>query len=434
MNRSALAVFALAVFGLRPSLAVAAQNGGDAFTRALEQGPLAAIVSAFVGGVLVSLTPCVYPMIAVTVSVFGARQAKSRWQGIGLSLAFVAGIVAMFVPLGVAAGLTGSLFGAALQNRWVVSGISALFVVMAASMFGAFEFALPSSLTNRLATMGGIGLRGAFVLGMVSGLVAAPCTGPVLTGILAFIAKTRSIAMGAGSMGAFAIGLGLPFFLVGAFAVQLPKSGRWMIHVKSFFGIVLLIVAAYFLSNAFPALSRMAPGGLAGAWFAVGAVVVGILLGAINRDFAAATSGGRAAKAFGVLLVTLGGFTATTLIARPTGSFAWQHVPLVTAQAQARSESRPLLVDFGAAWCGACKELDKLTFSQASVKEEAARFVAVKVDATNDEEPVVADSIKRMNVLGLPTVILFDSAGTEVNRFTDFVPPEVMLAALRAVR
>ncbi len=427
----ALAIFSLAA--CVPSLAVAAQNGPDAYSRALEQGPLAAMTAAWIGGALVSLTPCVYPMIAVTVSVFGARQAKSRLQGLGLSLAFVLGIVAMFVPLGVVAGLTGNLFGAALQNRWVVASISALFVVMAASMFGAFEFALPSSMTNRLATMGGIGLRGAFVLGLVSGLVASPCTGPVLTGILAFIAKTRSVIMGAGSMAAFALGLGLPFFLVGAFAVQLPKSGRWMVHVKSFFGIVLLVVAAYFLGNAFPPLSRWVPGGATGTAVAVAAIVVGVLIGAIHRDFSTAAGAGRIAKSAGILLVTLGGFACTALLTRPTESFAWQHGPLAAAQAQAREQSRPLLVDFGAAWCGACKELDKVTFSHASVKEAAARFIAVKVDATNDEEPVIADTIKRMNVVGLPTVILFDSQGREVKRFTDFVPPGVMVQALLAV-
>ena len=129
--------------------AFAAQTRSDAFTLALEKGPFAAIAAAWLGGILVSLTPCVYPMVAVTVSVFGARQAKKRSEGVFLSIAFVAGIVAMFVPLGVVAGLTGSLFGSALQSPWVIGGISLLFMAMAASMFGAFEFALPASATNR---------------------------------------------------------------------------------------------------------------------------------------------------------------------------------------------------------------------------------------------------------------------------------------------
>ncbi|HET9931634.1 MAG TPA: cytochrome c biogenesis protein CcdA, partial [Polyangiaceae bacterium] len=228
----------------------------DAFTRALEKGPIYAGLAALLGGFLVSLTPCVYPMIAVTVSVFGARKAKSRWEGVGLSAAFVLGIVAMFVPLGVIAGLSGSMFGSVLQSRWVLVGISLLFLAMASSLFGAFEFALPAGLTNRLAQMGGIGYRGAFALGLACGLIASPCTGPVLTGILAFITQTRSAALGALAMGAFALGLGAPFFVVGAFAVQLPKSGHWMVRIKSLLGIVLVVVAAYFLSTAFPGLGK----------------------------------------------------------------------------------------------------------------------------------------------------------------------------------
>src|SRR6266511_4029156 len=131
-------------------------------------------------------------MIAITVSVFGARQSKSRLQAMGLSTAFVLGISAMFTPLGVAAGYTGSLFGSALSSPWVLGFIALVFLALAASMFGAFEFVLPSWLNNRLAQLGGIGYGGAFLLGAVSGLIAAPCTGPVLTGILLWIGKTRS--------------------------------------------------------------------------------------------------------------------------------------------------------------------------------------------------------------------------------------------------
>ena len=149
-------------------------------------------------------------MIAVTVSIFGASQARTRWQGAGLSGSFVLGIVAMFVPLGVVAGLTGSMMSAWLQNPWVIGAVSAFFLVMAASLFGAFEIALPASLQNRLNEIGGVGHRGAFLLGLVCGLVATPCTGPWLTGMVTWIAQTGSATYGALSMLAFALGLGLP--------------------------------------------------------------------------------------------------------------------------------------------------------------------------------------------------------------------------------
>lgn len=403
------------------------------FTRALAKGPLYAAGAAVLGGLAVSLTPCVYPMVAVTVSAFGARQAQSRWEGTKLSAAFMLGIACMFTPLGVVAGLTGSVFGAVLQNPWVVLGIAGLFLAMAASMFGAFEMTLPSALTNKLATMGGIGYRGAFGLGFICGIIAAPCTGPVLTGILAWIAKTESAALGGAAMAAFSLGLGFPFFLVGAFAVQLPKSGPWMVHVKSALGIVLIVVALYFINLHFPVISSVAHPAPAFFAIAAGAIVVGLLIGAVHRDFAEPSNGGRVLKALGVVLVSGAAFLSITAALKPSASLSWERTDYVSARAKARAEARPLLVDFTAAWCVSCKELEKLTFSHDAVEQEAGRFVAVRVDATDDEDPKVEKALAEFRVKGLPTVILFDSAGREAQRFNDFVDAEPFLQALRKV-
>lgn len=405
----------------------------DAFTRALSKGPLYAGLAALAGGLLVSLTPCVYPMVAVTVSVFGAREVKSRSQGAFLSAAFVLGIVAMFVPLGVVAGLTGSMFGSVLQNRWVVVGISLLFIAMAASMFGAFELALPSSLTNRLATMGGIGFKGAFALGLACGLIASPCTGPVLTGILTWIAKTQSAALGALAMGAFALGLGAPFFVVGTFAVQLPKSGRWMIHVKSVLGIVLLIVAFYFLSTKFPLLARYASPSARFLAISGVAVLVGLALGAVHRSFDEPGAAVKFAKGFGIAFASVGGFLLVVGATKPARTLSWEHVPVEVARQQAQREQRPLLVDFSAQWCGACKELDKRTFSHPDVSREAGRFVAVRVDATDEDDPTVESTLEHFSIKGLPTVLVFDSSGKEAIRYNDFVAPDKFLEAIKKV-
>jgi thioredoxin:protein disulfide reductase len=419
---------------LLASPAWAAPGAEDTFSSALAKGPGAAMVAAFAGGLLVSLTPCVYPMIAVTVSVFGARQSKSRLEGLLSSCAFVLGMAVMFVSLGLVAALTGAVFGSLLQSTWVVLGLSALFIVLALSMFGVFEFSLPSGLTNRLARLGGGGLRGAFVLGLVSGIVASPCTGPALTGILTFIATTQNLWFGTLAMSSFALGLGVPFFLVGAFALQLPKSGRWMNTVKAALGTVLLVVALYFASSKLPLLEAIVPRTASAFLWLVGGVAVGLLATLlVSKSAAGAPRLSRALAALAVIAFTYSGFGTVIHVTRTESPLAWEHQDLARAEARARAERRPLLVDFTANWCGACKELDRLTFSAPRVKAEAGRFVAVKIDASNDEDPRVVSAMRQLSVKGLPTVVLIDSAGREVRRFTDFVAAEPFLAALAAV-
>ncbi len=427
---SILAFVFLATLGTQNAAAAAEV---DSFTAAMARGPLFAALAALVGGLLVSLTPCVYPMVAVTVSVFGARQSRSRWEGAGLSAAFVGGIVAMFVPLGVMAGLTGSVFGSVLQSRWVLIGLAVLFLAMAAAMFGAFEFGLPSLLTNRLARVGGIGLRGAFALGLACGLIASPCTGPVLTGILAHIAQSQDAIAGAAAMSAFSLGLGAPFFVVGTFAVQLPKSGPWMVKVKSLLGLILVVVALYYLGTTFPRLTSWMRPSAPLLLTSVVLLVAGMLLGAVHRDFADKRRSNRMMKGVGIMVTSAALFTLVSVAAKPTGSLRWEPTGIEKAESRALAAGQPMIVDFTAAWCGACKELDKHTFADPRVAAEAARFVAVKVDATHDDDPEVARVLARFAVRGLPTVLLFDAKGKEVRRFTDFVGPDDFLAALRSV-
>ena len=432
----ALALAALCL--LVPSLAAASAGSavspeaGDAFTRALAKGPLFAALAAFAGGFVVSLTPCVYPMVAVTVSVFGASQAKTRFQGALLSASFVLGIIGMLVPLGVAAGQSGQIFGAVLQSKVVVIGIAVLFLVLSSAMFGAFEFALPSALTNRLAVMGGIGYKGAFALGMACALIATPCTGPVLTGILTFIANTRSSALGAAAMSAFGLGLGVPFFLVGAFAIQLPKSGPWMVHVKSVLGIGLVAFALHFLSTKFPSLLTFAGSSWLFLASMAGLAVLGVLLGAIHREFAEPGLGVKISKGLGIVLLSCAAFLGVEGAIKPADVVTWEH-HLEAARGRAQRENRPMLVDFGAAWCAACKELDKVTFSSPLVAPEMARFVNVRVDATDADDPKVEEALASFKVRGLPTVVLFDSKGKEAARYNDFVPPERFLEGIKAV-
>jgi thiol:disulfide interchange protein DsbD len=429
LRTSLLALSALGLLLLCPTEALA--TGPDLFQQGLARGPLYAALTAFLGGLLVCLTPCVYPMVAITVSVFGARSETSRGRAMWLSTAFVLGIAAMFTPLGLIAGLTGSLFGSALSNPWVTTFIAIVFLGLAASMFGAFEFMLPSGLTNRLAQVGGGGYGGAFLIGLVSGLVAAPCTGPVLTGILLWIGKTRSAGLGSLVLFAFSLGLGIPFWLVGTFAVKLPRAGRWMLWTKSFFGIVLSVLALYFLENVLRPLAGLARWGGSQPLLAAGLVAGGILLGAIHLSF---ETGGmtRWRKAAGILGAISGSLLLVAWLEAPRGQLSWEHSePLATQRAT--SEAKPLLLDFTAEWCGACKELARHTFADPTVMREASRFVTVQVDATSDDDPAIDQIKDKYRVVGLPTVILLGANGQERARITEFIPPEQFLTTLRSV-
>ncbi len=431
-------LFFLIALMLVPAIASADGGGSDTdvFSRAMARGPLFAIGAAFVGGLFVSLTPCVYPMIAITVSVFGANQAKSRLHAAGLSGVFVLGIATLFTILGVVTAATGGLFGALLANKFVVGFIAIVFLALAASMFGAFELALPSSLNNRLATVGGIGFGGAFTLGLVSALVAAPCTGPALTGILIWIATTHNLVLGSGVMFTFALGLGVPFFLVGTFAISLPKGGAWMLGVKWIFGVVLAVVALYFLRNAVTPLQHVASRGNTFLIVSSALMLVGFALGAVHvvaeRRKSPIAHLSKPMKLASIPFAIGGSFMVLSAMLLPAAELEWLTVE-ATARAKATTEHRPVIIDFGASWCTACTELATHTFADHGVREEAGRFVALKVDATDDEDTQVSKMKEKYKVVGLPTVVVLDSTGQEKVRFNEFVPPEKFLAAIKAV-
>ncbi len=447
----------IVAFLLAPASALA-QDGGGEFSAALEVGVGKAALVSFVAGFLTSLTPCVYPMIAITVSVFGAKQAKSRAEAMMLSTAFVLGMVTLFTAMFVIVSLTGGVFGSILQNKWVIVGIAVVFIAMAASMFGAFELTLPDSMMQRLSGMGGVGFGGAFTLGLVSGLVAAPCSGPVLISMMAAVASAKSVGLGVTFGLSYALGLGMLFWFVGTFAAALPKGGKWMVWVKSFFGIVMLVLAFYYLKNAFPVLAEVAKNETQFLVIAAGIAVLGIAIGAVHKGW---DEGGvaRVRKALGIVAAVGGGFLFWSALEKPKELSAQEkeiiaeqirkdaeakgekaYPPLefgkdeATATAAAASEKRPMIVDFGAEWCGACKQLERETFADATFKAKASRFVAVKVDATNEDDPAVAALSKKYGVTGLPTVVVFDSQGNEVKRFKEFVNAERFIKEIEAVQ
>jgi thiol:disulfide interchange protein DsbD len=431
----ALAV-ALAVLLAAPTPARADFLGSLAqtFERSLADGSWGLSLGLiFLAGLATSLTPCVFPMIAITVSVFGARQAKSRFEGAKLSTSFVLGIATLFTPLGVVAGLSGNLFGAALASPWVLVPLAVLFLALAASMFGAFELNLPPALQNRLSTVGGVGLVGAFLFGLVSSIIAAPCTGPVVGALLSWIGTSRSVAFGGLAMFVYALGLGTLTWCVGTFAISLPKSGAWVEWTKSVFGLVMIVAAVYYVRDLLGIghlVERTTP------WLAGSAalVVVGLALGAVHLSFHDGWSV-RIRKGVGVTLASAGliGLVGWVSALPPGARIEWMD-DYTTARAKAQREHRPLLVDFGASWCGACGELDRDTFSDPRVVSAARDFVPVRIDLSPDKDtPEKRAVLRSYNERGLPLVVLHGPDGAEVSRLKQFVPPEEFIALLERV-
>lgn len=426
---------------------------------ALSAGNLGvAVALVMAGGLLTALSPCVYPLIPITLSILGARQASSALRGFLLAATYVSGMVVLYTTLGVSFAWAGVLAGSALQSPLVTIGVAAFCIVMAASMFGAFEMVLPSGLQTRLSQAGGGGFKGAFIMGLVAGIIAAPCTGPVLSFVLTLIARERDLAKGATLMFFYALGMGLPFLVLGTFSqaiARMPKSGKWMETVKSVFGLLMLGAGLYYLMLGIaPVAAIFAPLGSSGHVVGPVLLVVGIALGALHLSFKYTPVIEKVRKGVGVALSTLGlvAFLAWTNAPAKAASgegIAWVKVgdeatavaTFDAAVATAKQSGKAVMIDFGADWCIACKELDKFTFTDPSVQAETAkRFIAIKVDATNETEGLTTLQ-SRYGVVGLPTIFFIPSNGVAhkadkaavIEPITGFVKAEPFLALMKAV-
>jgi thiol:disulfide interchange protein DsbD len=291
---------------------------------------------------------------------------------------------------------------------------------MAASMFGAFDLALPSGVQARLSRVGGRGFLGAFLMGLVGGLIAAPCTGPPLAGILAYVATTRDAARGFFLLATYAAGIGVPFWAIAGFSLRLPKSGKWMDSVKSIFGIALSVAGLYYLRVVFPRLASLtsrSPAFLVVALLLVGA---GTLLGAVHLSFHA-TLRARVQKALGIALVVLGLFACTNYVLTPKIVLTWLSTESA-AFADARTSRRPVVMDFTAEWCLPCRELEANVFAHSEVASLLENFVLVKIDVTReDQDDGVAALKERYAVATLPAVRLLAPGGQILGRIDNLV-------------
>jgi thiol:disulfide interchange protein DsbD len=400
----------------------------DKFAEAAGRGMGSAFVFALTAGLLTALTPCVYPMIPITISVFGGR-GVSRRRSFGLATLYVAGIATMFGTLGTIFAMLGKAFGTYLASPWVVIPLAVFFLAMAASMFGAFELALPYALQQRLARVGGRGAGGVFLMGLVGGLIAAPCTGPPLAGILAFVATTRDAVGGFFLLATYAVGIGVPFWAIAGFSMQMPRSGPWMEAVKSVFGIALVVAALYYLKNVVPQLAHLTGHTRAFLGAAAGAVILGLALGAIQLSFHDRVAI-RLRKGVGVSLAALGLFALTNYVLTPKVELAWMHGE-AEALRLARTQNRPVVIDFMANWCLPCKEMDVQVFANPAVGDELRDFTLLRVDLTREDEDATLGAVKaKYGVNTLPAVRIVSSTGQVVRRFDTVIDVPTFLSGL----
>ncbi|NOZ56908.1 MAG: protein-disulfide reductase DsbD [Calditrichaeota bacterium] len=381
-----------------------------------EKGLFVAFLFIFLGGLALNLTPCVYPLIPITVSYFGAQSSSSTGEAFLKSTFYVLGMAVMYSVLGVIAALTGSLFGASLQNPYVLIFVALVFIVLALSMFDVYEIRLPGFLASAASATKG-GYFGAFFMGLTVGIVAAPCIGPFILALLAYVGATGNPFLGFWMFFVLALGLGLPYLILGTFSSalsRLPQSGAWMVWVKKIFGFILIGMAIYFLKP-------LIPHGVYRFLLPALAIVSGIYLGWIERSQSPGT-------AFKVArwVVGLGAIALGLWLVKPSPAaqgIAWQEYS-DQALVQAQNEGKPVIIDFSADWCVACKELEHETFVDPQVVELSKRFVTLRADLTHYGSPLSKKLRERFQIRGLPTVVFLRPDGSEIAdlRVIGFIP------------
>ncbi len=429
--------------------------------RVLKAGSFWAVVATFFGfGLLLALTPCVFPMIPILSGIIaGQKKELTKTSGFLLSSAYVLGMAITYALAGVAAALSGTLLSNALQNPWALGIGAGIFVLLALSMFGFFELQLPSFIQSKFSDasnrMKGGSFIGVFVMGALSAVIVGPCVAPPLAAALAFIAQTGNTTLGGVALFVLALGMGVPLLLVGLSAgALLPRAGGWMNAVKYFFGVMMLAIAIYLVSPIIPAWVNML------LWAAL-LVASAIYLHALDPLPDKASGWQRLWKGLGVVLLIgglsiilgmlagsrdllqpldvfkggVGGASGSATAAAPQG-LAFDKVKDVAGLdarlAAAKADGRAVMLDFYADWCVSCKEMERFTFSDPAVQARLAKVVLLKADVTanNDADKAL---LKRFKLFGPPGLIFWNDSGVQSDyKVIGFEKANKFLASLDA--
>ena len=410
-------------------------------------------VSFFGFGLLLSLTPCVFPMIPILsgIIVGAGRHGVSHGRGFALSLAYVLGMATTYAAAGIAAGLSGTLIAVALQNQWVLGGFALIFVVLSFSMFGFYELQLPTFLQSKVSEeasqLKGGSLPAVAVMGALSAIIVGPCVAAPLAGALLYIGQTGDALLGGMALFCMALGMGVPLLAVGLSAGTLrPRSGAWMEAVKKAFGVVLLATALWIVSPLVPMAMYMA------AW-ALLLIVPATYLHALDPLSPHARGWARFWKGIGVVML----ITGTALLVGALSGAKDPLQPLAGLRGGAGSEAtrlpfarirsvtelearikaagQPVMLDFYADWCVSCKEMERFTFADARVQQALSGWLLLQADVTanTDEDKAL---LARFKLFGPPGIIFFDPRGEELinTRVVGFQDAETFLQTLASVK
>ncbi|TDN57629.1 protein-disulfide reductase DsbD [Scandinavium goeteborgense] len=368
-------------------------------------------------GIGIAFTPCVLPMYPlISGIVLGGKQRLSTGRALLLAFIYVQGMALTYTALGLVVAAAGLKFQAALQHPYVLIGLSAVFILLALSMFGLFSLQLPSSLQTRLTLMSnrqqGGSAGGVFAMGAIAGLICSPCTTAPLSAILLYIAQSGNLWLGGGTLYLYALGMGLPLILVTVFGNRLlPKSGPWMAQVKIAFGFVILALPVFLLERI-----------IGDAW----GLRLWSMLGIAFFSWAFIASLTASKPWMRVIQILM--LAAALISARPLQDWVFGAVPMQQQahlnftrianvdelnQALAQANGKPVMLDLYADWCVACKEFEKYTFSDPQVQQALKNSVLLQADVTRNTAQD-AELLKQLQVPGLPTILFFDSAGKEI--------------------
>jgi thiol:disulfide interchange protein DsbD len=431
------------------------QAGGGDVGSVLRSGSFWGVIATFFGaGILLGFTPCILPMVPILSGIIvGQGHKVRRGTAVALTLTYTVGMAITYAIAGVAAGLSGGMLSAALQNPWVLGSFAVIFIALALSMFGLYDLQLPSALQSKLSDtsnrLRGGTIGGVFVMGVLSALIVGPCVAAPLAGALLYISQTHDALLGGSALFAMAMGMGMPLLAVGISAeMLLPKVGAWMNTVKRLFGVMLLGLAIWIVSPVIPPVLHM-------LLWAVLLIVSAIYLHAVDPLPHNASGYRRLWKGVGVLALLLGvalligvlsggrdilqplaGLrTAGVSTGVEASGPAFERVRSVSElQARIAAANKPVMLDFYADWCVSCKEMERFTFSDPRVRSRMSNMLLLQADVTRNSDED-AELLKKFGLFGPPGIIFFGPQGREHAdlRVIGFQSADDFLTVLEAV-